>query len=249
MEPTAKAGEAAANVASGGGLDIPTIIENFGTLIYVVIAILAIWGTYNAIMIYRTMAKRSLPPQEAEGLVQRVREFLLAKNDAKAALDACLDPTHWHSALAQLMAVGLKNRHKGLTRVKQLLVMDFHTEVLSTMENRLASIGTASRMGPLLGLLGTVISMIAAFARMSAGSRPDPGALAGAISLGLWTTAAGLILATPLMTVANDIQARLRKLRDRTERQLQDYIEILEQAEANAAARGSRSTARAGASR
>lgn len=248
MEPTAKAGEAASSVASGGGLDIPSIIENFGSLIYVAIGLLAIWGTYNAILIYRSMAKKSLPAPEAEALIQRVRELVLSKNDTKAAVDACLDPTHWHSALAQLMAVGLKNRHKGLAKVKQLLVMDFHTEVVSTMENRLASIGTASRMGPLLGLLGTVISMIAAFARMSAGSRPDPAALAGSISLGLWTTAAGLIIATPLMTVANDIQARLRKLRDRTERQLQDFVEVLEQADANAAARGARA-ARAGSPR
>jgi biopolymer transport protein ExbB len=84
------------------------------------------------------------------------------------------------------------------------------------------------------------MSMIAAFARMGQNSRPDPAMLAQSISLGLWTTAAGLIIANPLMTVANDVQARLRKFRDRTERQLQDFIEIFEQAERGA--RAGRST-------
>ena len=44
-----------------------------------------------------------------------------------------------------------------------MLVTEFHTEVIAGMENRLASVSTIVRMGPLLGLLGTVASMIAAF--------------------------------------------------------------------------------------
>lgn len=229
--------------AASGGFDIPGMIENFGTLIYIAIGILAIWGVYNAILLYRTIAKRSIPNQEAEALVGQVRDLVLNKSNPQGAIEVCQAPTHWHASLAQLMAMALRNRAKGLAKIKQLMVLEFHAEVISPMENRLASMGTASRMGPLLGLLGTVMSMIAAFAQMSQNSKPDPGQLAGSISLGLWTTAAGLIVATPLMTLANDIQARLRRFRDRTERQLQDFIEIFEQAEASArSARGGRST-------
>ncbi len=229
MDPSKK-------VSGGGGWDIPSIIENFGILIYLAIAILGIWGVYNAIVLYRTLAKKGLPDSEADGLIEQVRQLTLEKGNPKAAIEACLNPTHWHAALSQLMAVALKNRQKGLAKIKQLLVMEFHTEVISSMENRLASIATASRMGPLLGLLGTVMSMIAAFARMGAGSKADPTALASAISLGLWTTAAGLLIATPLMTMGNDIQARLRRLRDRTERQLAEFLEIFEQLDATSRA-------------
>ena len=56
-------------------------------------------------------------------------------------------------------------------------------------------------------------------------------ALAQDISLALWATGAGLLIATPMMILANDIHARLRKLRDQTERQLQDFLEILEEVE------------------
>ncbi len=56
----------------------------------------------------------------------------------------------------------------------------------------------ASTIGPLLGLLGTVTGMIAAFqALQDAGSRADPAALAGGIWEALLTTAAGMAVAIP----------------------------------------------------
>jgi hypothetical protein len=58
--------------------------------------------------------------------------------------------------------------------------------------------------------------------------KADPHALATDISLALWATGAGLLIANPMMLIGNDVHARLRRLRDRTERQLQDVLEMLE---------------------
>ena len=56
----------------------------------------------------------------------------------------------------------------------------------------------ASTIGPLLGLLGTVTGMIAAFqALQDAGSRADPSTLAGGMWEALLTTAAGMAVAIP----------------------------------------------------
>lgn len=56
----------------------------------------------------------------------------------------------------------------------------------------------ASTIGPLLGLLGTVTGMIAAFqALQDAGNRADPAMLAGGIWEALLTTAAGMAVAIP----------------------------------------------------
>ena len=53
-------------------------------------------------------------------------------------------------------------------------------------------------IAPLLGLLGTVIGMIAAFqALQSSGTRADPSVLAGGIWQALLTTAAGMAVAIP----------------------------------------------------
>ncbi|MDX2035498.1 MAG: MotA/TolQ/ExbB proton channel family protein [Isosphaeraceae bacterium] len=205
------------------------IIDAFGILIYGTLALLAVWGVYNTILLYRGLRKKSLP-KASSGLIEEVgRQCRSGKFDAAIAL--CRRPEVWHAAIAQLMAVALTHRSKGIAKIKQLLVMEFHTEVISGMENRLASVGTIVRMGPLLGLLGTVASMIGAFGRIGGSEKVNPTALAADISLALWATGSGLLIATPMMIVGNDIHARLRSLRDRTERQLGDFIDVLEQVE------------------
>src|SRR5262249_1935953 len=210
---------------------------------YVALAVLAVWGVYNAILLYRGLAKKGLTSEEAAGLVGQVRD-LCQKGNYEGAIAVCQGPPHWHTALAQPMAVAWRNRVKGVAKVKEVLVMEFHTEIIAGMENRLASISTIVRMGPLLGLLGTVASMIGAFGRIGGAEKVNPTDLARDISLALWATGAGLLIATPMMIVGNDIHARLRRLRDRTERQLQDFLEVLEQIESSSQPRPS--TPRAG---
>lgn len=210
-------------------MTVNRIIDAFGYVIYGALALLAVWGVFNAILLYRALDKRSI--RGAKILIDRVREAALGGR-FEAATAACQEPVVWHTALAQLMAVALKNRAMGLAKIKQIIVMEFHTEVIAGMENRLASISTIVRMGPLLGLLGTVASMIGAFGRIGGAEKVNPQALAADISLALWATGAGLLIATPMMILGNDIHAKLRRLRDRTERQLQDFLEIIEQVEA-----------------
>lgn len=71
-----------------------------------------------------------------------------------------------------------------------------------------------STIAPLLGLLGTVLGMIAAFqALQEAGSRADPAALAGGIWEALLTTAAGMAVAIPAsvaLTWFESVADRLR---------------------------------------
>lgn len=218
-------------------MDVTQIIDAFAYVIYGALALLAVWGVYNAILLYRSLGKKALSAREAVPLLQQVHDLGKA-GKFDAAIAVCQSPLYWHKALAQLIAVALKNRQKGLAKVKQLLVLEFHTEVVAGMENRLASVATIVRMGPLLGLLGTVASMIGAFGRIGGSEKVNPTALAADISLALWATGAGLLIATPMMIVGNDIHARLRKLRDHTERQLQDFVEVLEQIEAPSAPSG-----------
>jgi len=226
------------------GFDVTKVIDAFGYVIYGALAILAIWGVYNAVLLYRNLGKKGLKNDEAAALVNQVRD-LTTKGNFQGAIELCSGPQYWHSALAQLISLALRVRDKGLAKVKQVLVMEFHTEVIAAMENRIASISTIVRMGPLLGLLGTVASMIGAFGRIGGGEKVDPKALAADISLALWATGSGLLIATPMMIVGNDIHAKLRHLRDMTERQLGDFIEILEAIEA----RDGRMTARSDKSR
>ena len=205
--------------------DVSKIIDAFGYAIYATLAVLAVWGVYNAILLYRGLLKKSI--RDPGVLIDQVRE-LCESQKYDAAIGVCQSPTYYRTALAQLIAVALENRAKSMAKIKQLLVLEFHNEVIAGMENRLASLSTIVRMGPLLGLLGTVASMIAAFARIGGSEKVNPQQLAQDISLALWATGAGLLIANPMMLIGNDMHGRLRRLRDRTERQLQDFFEVLE---------------------
>ena len=71
---------------------------------------------------------------------------------------------------------------------------------LRYLESHLRGLEMASSIGPLLGLLGTVIGMVKAFAKLAeSGSRVDPSMLAGGIWQALIATVGGLCVAVPAM--------------------------------------------------
>lgn len=66
------------------------------------------------------------------------------------------------------------------------------------LERYLSALGTIASAAPLLGLLGTVIGMIEIFAAQTAGTS-QPAQLAYGISVALYNTAFGLIVAIPAL--------------------------------------------------
>ena len=66
------------------------------------------------------------------------------------------------------------------------------------LERYLTALGTIASAAPLLGLLGTVIGMIEIFAAQNAGTS-QPAQLAYGISIALYNTAFGLIVAIPAL--------------------------------------------------
>lgn len=71
-------------------------------------------------------------------------------------------------------------------------------DLLAQGRTGLRALELISTIAPLLGLMGTVLGMIAAFQTLQAtGARADPAALAGGIWEALLTTAAGMAVAIP----------------------------------------------------
>lgn len=85
---------------------------------------------------------------------------------------------------------------------------------LRYLESHLRGLEMASSVGPLLGLLGTVIGMVVAFAKLSeAGSRVDPSMLAGGIYQALITTVGGLIVAVPAVAAYYLLDSLIERVR------------------------------------
>ena len=79
------------------------------------------------------------------------------------------------------------------------------------MERYLNALGTIASAAPLLGLLGTLIGMIEIFGATGGanGVGADPTALAHGISVALYNTAFGLIVAIPALICHRHFRTRI----------------------------------------
>ncbi len=85
---------------------------------------------------------------------------------------------------------------------------------IRNLESWLRGLSAIAHLSPLLGLLGTVTGMIAAFMRLEeAGSRVDPSILSGGIWEALLTTAFGLTVAIPSMAAFYYLEGEVDNVR------------------------------------
>lgn len=139
---------------------------------------LALAGAWSGRATARAVALWSGGQSDAAQAALEGRRSLRARL-ARAAMQARLDPTlddaQSREETARIARADLDRARTGLRAL----------ELISTI-------------APLLGLLGTVLGMIAAFQTLQqAGARADPAALAGGIWEALLTTAAGMAVAIP----------------------------------------------------
>ena len=88
------------------------------------------------------------------------------------------------------------------------------SEEIRNLESYLRGLEVIANLSPLLGLLGTVIGMIKAFARLeSAGTKVDPSILAGGIWEALLTTAFGLSVAIPALAAFYILEGEVENVR------------------------------------
>jgi biopolymer transport protein ExbB len=128
------------------------------------------------------------------------------------------------SALGFLFAAGL--RSAGASRdvaSKALEIAGGH--VAHELSRYLTLLGAIGSIAPLLGLLGTVVGMIDIFASQQTGANPQQ--LAQGISIALYSTAFGIIVAVPSVLAYRIFRARIDDFLVDLEQQAQRLIEAL----------------------
>jgi len=83
---------------------------------------------------------------------------------------------------------------------------------LPSIESGINLIKILAAIAPLLGLLGTVIGMIATFQQITLFGTGDPRIMAGSISMALVTTAQGIIAALPLILLHSIVASRSKSI-------------------------------------
>jgi biopolymer transport protein ExbB/TolQ len=133
-------------------------------------------------------------------------------------------------ALCQLSQLALDNRTLGFGKVRQLLLDRFQRDVLQDLDFRLSWVNTMIKAAPMVGLLGTVMGMMAAFSKLAAAKTVEPDKLAADIMFALITTALGLAIAIPLTICTSYINIQIRKMEDMVSYGLNQFLEMFKNA-------------------
>ena len=129
------------------------------------------------------------------------------------------------SPLGRIFATALKNANYSREVMKES-IEESGRAVTHELDRFLTSLGTIASMAPLLGLLGTVIGMIEIFGAQTGGGT-NPGQLAHGISIALYNTAFGLIVAIPAMIAYRFFRSRVESLVVDMEQQAIKLVEIV----------------------
>jgi biopolymer transport protein ExbB len=97
----------------------------------------------------------------------------------------------------QLYAAGLETSKQGLAAMRRAMANVIELEILPDLNFLLPPILAIAKIATMVGLLGTVISMINTFQKIT--ESRDPTAHSSAIGLALFATAFGLMTAIPLV--------------------------------------------------
>ncbi len=133
----------------------------------------------------------------------------LKNGNPQAALDYC---NQQKNPVARVMAQGVMHMNRSRDELQQRLDTAIDLETVE-MERNLGVLGTMSNIAPLLGLFGTVVGIIRAFADIARTGSGGGAVVAMGVSEALMTTAAGIVVAV-IATVAFNFF--VRRIRTRT---------------------------------
>jgi biopolymer transport protein ExbB len=162
-------------------------------------------------------SKKIAPPALLDELVQELTQ--------RGVSQQMLTKLSEGSPLGKVFAAGLKNI-KSSPEVMKESIEEAGRGAAHELERFLTTLGTIASISPLLGLFGTVVGMIEIFGSQNAGGAA-PAELAHGISVALYNTAFGLIVAVPSMIAYRHFRAQVGNLTFEMEQQAIKLVEIM----------------------
>lgn len=156
-----------------------------------------------------------------QNLMEDVKKLVVSgsiKRDAVEALRA-------NSPLGEIMAVAIENQNSSLEIIKDS-IEEAGSQVSYKLERYLGALSTISTVAPLLGLFGTIIGMVELFSSFTS-SGHDVAVFARGISIALYNTAGGIVVAVPAMIAFRYFRSKVDHLVNEMEQQALHLVEIM----------------------
>lgn len=177
----------------------------------------------TAIILERVWTLRAnvISPQN---LLAEVQNLVKQKGVNKQSIDQLRN----HSYLGAIFATALEKNSEGCnaTLIKEA-VEETGRAVFHSLEKYLSTLGTIATVAPLLGLFGTIIGMVELFSSFTS-SGADVTVFARGISIALYNTAAGIIVAVPAMIFYRFFKAKVESLIVGMEQQAIMLVELIQ---------------------
>jgi len=193
------------------------IVEAAGWPIWFLIlaSIIAVGLIIERLMFLRS--QRIAPPALLDEVIKELKQ--------RGVSDGMLTKLADSSPLGRIFAVGLKNI-KSTPEVMKESVQEAGRAVSHDLDRFLTALGTIASISPLLGLFGTVVGMIEIFGSQTAVGN-SPAILAHGISVALYNTAFGLIVAIPSMIFYRYFRSQVDSLTMEMEQQAIKLVAIV----------------------
>lgn len=173
-----------------------------------------------ALIIERLVALRRARIVPA-GLLQRV----VGEYRKGAPNSSFIAELEQHSPLGRVLAAGLRN--VGVSRdIMKESIEEAGQAVAHDLSRYLTTLGTIASLSPLMGLFGTVVGMIELFGSQ-APSGSNPVQLAHGISIALYNTGFGLLIAMPSMIFWRHFRAQVDGYVIEMEQQAIKLVEVV----------------------
>ena len=130
-----------------------------------------------------------------------------------------------NSPLGEIMAVAIENQNSSLEIIKDS-IEEVGSQVSYKLERYLGALSTISTVAPLLGLFGTIIGMVELFSSFTS-SGHDVAVFARGISIALYNTAGGIVVAVPAMIAFRFFRSKVDHLVNEMEQQALHLVEIM----------------------
>lgn len=205
-ETKAAGGETAPAAPAGGKTALRWFLEAAGP-IGVFLLFISVYLVQLVIRLFMEMkVSEAVPPALVERLETSIKE-----RKFQEAYDACRDND---SFLARLVRTGVANLPNGRPEAKEAMNVTAE-EIVTGMEQRIGHLAIIGQLGPLIGLVGTLIGMIMSFQEiaMASGAQPRPDKVAEGISTALVITLLGISLSVPAIFFFNLFRNRMAMMR------------------------------------